>query len=60
MQATHNPATDEIHEEMDQMRTKLWVVLKHVTIGLKKVNAVNYLTKPPPPTDDYYYEKILI
>ena len=53
MQVTHNPATDEIGGEMSQMRTELGFVLKHVTRGAEKVNAVNYFTKPPPPTDDY-------
>ena len=42
---------------MDQMRTKLGLVLKHVTWVAEKVNAVNYLSKPPPPTDEYYYEE---
>ena len=31
MQSTHNPAIDEIHEQMAQMRTELGFVLKHVT-----------------------------
>ena len=35
MQPTHNPATDEIREEMAQMRTELRLVLKHVT-GVQK------------------------
>ena len=35
VQSTHNPATDEISEEMTQMRTELGLVLKHVT-GVQK------------------------
>ena len=42
---------------MTQMKTELRLVLKHVTGGAGKVNAVNYLIKPPLPMDDYYYEK---
>lgn len=57
MQFAHNPATNEICEEMSQMRTELGLVLKHVTGGVEKVNAVNYLSKPPPVTDEYYYEE---
>ena len=57
MQATHNPAADEIREEMALMKTELGLVLKHVTRGAEKVNVVNYLSKPPPPTNEYYYEE---
>ena len=57
MQSTHNPATYEIHEEMAQMRTELGLVLKHVTGGAEKINAVNYLSKPPPQNDECYYEE---
>ena len=39
------------------MRTHLRFLLKHVTWGVEKVNAVNYLSRPPVPTDEYYYEK---
>ena len=33
VQASHYKAADEIHEEMDQMRTELRLVLKHVIGG---------------------------
>ena len=33
VQSTHNPAIDEIREEMSQMRTELGLVLKHITWG---------------------------
>ena len=55
VQSTHNPATDGIREEMSQMRTELGLVIKHVTGGAEKINAVNYLAKPPPPNDECYY-----
>ena len=55
MQSTHNPATDEIREEMAQMRTELGLVLKHITGGAQKINVVNYLSKPPPLNDECYY-----
>ena len=55
VQSTHNLATDEICEEMAQMRTELGLVLKHVTGGAEKINAVNYMAKPPPPNDECYY-----
>ena len=35
VQFTHNPAPNEIREEMAQMRTELGLVLKHV-IGVQK------------------------
>ena len=57
MQASHNPTVDAIREEMAQIRTEFGLVLKHVTRGAKKVNAVNYFTKPSPPVDEYYYEE---
>ena len=44
VQSTHDPATDEIHEEMSQMRTELVLVLKHIIGGVEKINVVNYLS----------------
>ena len=55
MQPAHNPATSELRDEMDQIRTKLGLVLKHVNRGEEKVNAVNYLSKPPSPNHECYY-----
>ena len=57
MQSTHNPATDDIREEMAQMRTDLVLVLKHFTGGVEKINAVNYLLKPPSPNHECYEEE---
>ena len=31
VQGTHNPALDEIHEDMAQMRNELGLVIKHIT-----------------------------
>ena len=42
---------------MTQMRTELQLVLKHITGGAEKINAVNYLSKPPPPNDDCYFKE---
>ena len=39
------------------MRTEFGLVLKHVTGGAEKINAVNYLSKPPPQNDECYYEE---
>ena len=55
VQSTHNPATDKIREEMAQISTELGLVLKYITGGKEKINAVNYLSKPPPPNDECYY-----
>ena len=51
VQSTHNPATYEIREEMAQIRTELGFVLKHVTGGAEKINAINYSSKPPTQND---------
>ena len=40
---------------MAHMRSELGLVLKHITGGVEKINAVNYLPKPPPPNDECYY-----
>ena len=42
---------------MAQMRIEFGLVLKHVTRGAEKVDAVNYLTNPPPLVDEFYHEK---
>ena len=60
VQSTHNPATDEIHEKMAQMRTELGLVLKHVTGCAEKINAVNYLAKPPPPNESAIMRRTLM
>ena len=56
MQCTHNPATDEIREEMAQIRTELGLVLKHISGGTEKINVVTYLSKPPSNDECYYAE----
>ena len=38
------------------MRNELGLVLKHVTGGTKKINAVTYLSKPPSNDECYYAE----
>ena len=48
VQSAHNLVADDLLEEMDQMITELGLLLKHVTGGAEKLNAVNYLSKPPP------------
>lgn len=57
VQDTNNPTTYQMREELAQMRTELGLVLKHVSGGDEKVNAMKYFTKPPPLIDEYYYEK---
>lgn len=56
VQATNNSTADDIREEMAQMRTNLGLVFKNVSGGAKKMNVMNYLTKPPPPAYEYYYD----
>ena len=55
VKSIHNPTTYKIREEMTQMRTELGFVLKHITRGAEKINAVNYLSKPPAPNYECYY-----
>ena len=43
VQSTHNPATDEIREEMAQMRTELGLVLKEIIGGADKINVTTCL-----------------
>ena len=57
VQSAHNQSTNEICEEIDQMRTKLGLVFKHITRSAEKVNVLNYFSNHQPPTDQYYYEE---
>ena len=56
VETTNKSIVDEIHKVMWQIRIGLGFVLKHVTGGAKKINAVNYLMKPPPTSDHYYHQ----
>lgn len=57
VEATNNSTTGDIQEEISQIRTELGLVIKNVSGGAEKVNAVNYFDKPPLPLDEYYYKK---
>ena len=54
VQSAHNQSTNEIREEIDQMRTKLGLVFKHIIRSAEKVNVLNYFSNHQPPTDQYY------
>ena len=56
VQATNNPAVDELREKMAQMRSKLGFVLKPVSGGSEKENVVKYLSRTPCLTEEYYCE----
>ena len=57
VQSAYNSIADDLREKMAQMRTELGLVLKHVAGGAKKLNTVNYLSKPPQQNNEYYYEE---
>ena len=57
LQAINNPTTDEMCEELENMRTHLGLFLKYVSGDPQTVNMRNYLTKSPPPLYEYYYDK---
>ena len=46
VQATDNLATNEIREEMAQIRIKLVLVFNHLSGGAEEVNVIYCLTKP--------------
>ena len=49
VQFAPSQSTGDIHEKMAQIRTNLGLVLKHVSVGAKKVKAKNHFTVNPPP-----------